>query len=405
MRIIVQFLEGGPASTACPPAEARRILREAFARLPIEAILLGWNLPPALVEACAEECRRAQAELYLWHPLLSGDGVFVPRPEWRTIGWNGARIADPRGRDEFTFVCPNRADARAEVLRHLEESLSAGFFQGVFLDRIRFPSPAADLTGSLACFCQSCAARAQSEGVDWPRVRKTLSGLLQNPEGRQRIVRFWLSAHAGSAAWSADEVLAQWAEFRNRSITGMVREAAALARVRGLKIGLDCFSPTLTPMVGQDLAELSASCDWIKGMIYLRAFGPATIPYEILDLAEGLHSSDAPDESGALANLAIAAGWELSSRAEEIRRGRLPSSILSAEIARGQEFCRCPFLAGLELAEIPGVAELDPVRLRKDWEALSAAAPAGVVLSWDLRHIPLERLEMVQQILSQPRGG
>ena len=113
MRIIVQFLEGGPASAGCPPAEARRMLREAFARLPIEAVLLGWNLPPALVEACAEECRRAQADLYLWHPLLSGDGVFLPRPEWRTVGWDGTRIADPRGRDEFTFVCPNRADVRA----------------------------------------------------------------------------------------------------------------------------------------------------------------------------------------------------------------------------------------------------------------------------------------------------
>jgi hypothetical protein len=405
MRIIVQFLEGGPASAGCPPAEARRLLREAFARLPIEAVLLGWNLPPALVESCAEECRRAQADLDLWHPLLSGDGVFVPRPEWRTVGWNGTRIADPRGRDEFTFVCPNRADVRQAVLRHLEDAVSAGFFQGVFLDRIRFPSPAADLAGSLACFCEACAARAQSSGVDWTLVLRTLSGLLQNPEGRRRIVRFWLSPHAGSAAWPADDVLAQWAEFRNRSITGIVREASALARARGMKVGLDCFSPTLTPMVGQNLEELSASSDWIKGMIYLRAFGPATLPYEILDLAGGLQSSDTPDESGALADLAIAAGWELSSRAEEIRRGRLPSSILSAEIARGRAACRCPFLAGLELAEIPGVAELDPVWIRKDWETLSAAAPDGVVLSWDLRHIPLERLEMVQQILSQSHGG
>ena len=164
----------------------------------------------------------------------------------------------------------------------------------------------------------------------------------------------------------------------------MVREAADRTRARGLKVGLDCFSPTLTPMVGQNLAELSASSDWIKGMIYLRAFGPATLPYEILDLASGLQSSDTPDESGALADLAIVAGWELSSRAEEIRRGRLPSSILSAEIARGRDVCRCPFLAGMELAEIPGVAELDPVWIRKDWETLSSAAPAGVVLSWDL---------------------
>ena len=399
MKIIVQFLEGGPASAGCPTAEARRILREAFARLPIEAVLLGWNLPPALVEACAEECRRAHAELYLWHPLLSGDGVFLARPEWRTAGVDGYAISDSRGREEFTFVCPNRAAAREAVLRHLEDALAPGFFQGVFLDRIRFPSPAADLTRDLACFCDDCSRMAKTAGMDWEHIRARVSGLLRTPEGRRTIIGRIFSANIPPADSPDYTAVDDLAAFRCRSITAIVQEAAGMARARGWKVGLDCFTPALAPMVGQDLAQLSACCDWIKGMVYLRAFGPAASPYELLGLTDALAEPGATDDGEALKFLARSTGWELPAIREEIRRGRLASSLLAIEIARGREACKSPFLAGVELAEIRGVVELDPVWIRKDWEALSAAAPDGVVLSWDLRHMPLERLEMVGRVL------
>jgi len=175
-----------------------------------------------------------------------------------------------------------------------------------------------------------------------------------------------------------------------------------MARSRGWKVGLDCFSPALAQMVGQDLAQLSACWDWIKGMVYLRAFGPTAIPFELVGLADALHSPGAADDREVLEFLARCTGWEPPSTREEIRRSRLPSSILAAEIARGREACGCPFLTGVELVEIPDVAEIDPVGIQKDWEAL-AAAPDGIVLSWDLRHMPVERLEMVNRILFHPQ--
>jgi hypothetical protein len=55
-----------------------------------------------------------------------------------------------------------------------------------------------------------------------------------------------------------------------------------------------------------------------------------------------------------------------------------------------------------ERFDIPGVDELDPVGSRKDWDGLAAVAPDRVVLSWDTRHIPPERLDMANRILSQP---
>jgi hypothetical protein len=400
MILSVQFLEGGPDSARVPPGEARDLLRSAFDRAPIDNVLLGWNLPPALIEACAAECSRRRADLYLWQPLLAGDGVFQPRPEWRTIGADGRPISDSKNRDEFTFVCPNRAGAREAVLQHLEDVLSCGCFQGVFLDRIRFPSPAESPGRMLACFCEDCARAAENAWVDLASVRRHLEWLLQTGEGKRSVIASFLSPPNPAQYGIAGGPLEQLMNFRRRSITAVVREAAGLARARGLKVGLDCFSPTLARMVGQDLAELSAFGDWIKGMTYIRAFGPAAIPYEIFGLAGTLLGSG-EDEIRATAFLAGAAEWDLPERREAIRRGGLPSTVLAEEISRGRKACVRPFLAGIELVDMPGIAELHPETIRGDMDALLAAAPDGIVLSWDLRHIPLERLEMVNEFLSR----
>ena len=59
-------------------------------------------------------------------------------------------------------------------------------------------------------------------------------------------------------------------------------------RAADLEVGLDCFSPALTRLVGQDLAALAPLADWTKLMVYGHARGPATLPYEIGALADWL---------------------------------------------------------------------------------------------------------------------
>ena len=83
--------------------------------------------------------------------MLTGDGVFMPRPEWQAVGLRGERVPGFRGMPEFTFVCPNRPAVREAVLARLHDAIRGGDYQGVFLDRIRYPSPAADPTRWLAC--------------------------------------------------------------------------------------------------------------------------------------------------------------------------------------------------------------------------------------------------------------
>jgi hypothetical protein len=398
MLTVVQYLEPGPHIACVSPEEARARLRAALQRWPIARVLLGWNLPSRIVEACAEECARWDAELYLWQPLLTGDGHFWPEPAWHTIGLSGQSVSGHAGRTDLTFVCPNRPSAREAVLEHLDQAIGDGHYRGVFLDRIRFPSPASDPAHDLACFCPSCRQLAANEGLDLVGAQECLQKLLQTREGKRTAAQCFLSGSRNEAAEKSAPWLEQLLAFRHTSITAVVEAAAELATARGLKVGLDCYTPSLARLVGQDLPALAERCDWIKVMTYVRAYSPASIPFEILGLANWLMTPDGESESRAMACLADAAGWRLPSRRAAVRHGRLPAEILTAEIRRGRAAHARQLLAGVELVEIPHVAELSAEQIEADAEAVRAGEPDGVVLSWDLWRIPLDRLESVSPL-------
>lgn len=56
---VVQYLENMPEVVRIAPHEARVKLRQAFDLLPISCVILGWNLPEPLVNACREETAQA----------------------------------------------------------------------------------------------------------------------------------------------------------------------------------------------------------------------------------------------------------------------------------------------------------------------------------------------------------
>jgi hypothetical protein len=295
---------------------------------------------------------------------------------------------------EFSFICPNQPAARESILRHLDQALAGDYFQGVFLDRIRFPSPADDLSRHLGCFCKACQKTAAQVGLDLPKIQQELACLIATPAGKIAALSPLLATSSESTPLPA---LEQFLEFRRHSITALVGAAADLARSREMQVGLDCFSPTLTRMVGQDLRALAQHGDWIKVMTYARAYGPASLPFEILGLIEDLMRGT-ENEIEALNHLQAVTGWPLPTRRAEIRRGKLPAQILTEELQRGRAAQPPQLFAGIELVEMPGIAELNSGQIAEDARAVRAAAPDGIVFSWDLQWMSLERLREAQEV-------
>ncbi len=129
----IQYLGGGDVSSAIDPDQASRCLRAACERLRFSIIIIGWNLPEALIDVCREEAEHASAQLYLWHPLLCSDGGFALQQEWRTINLQGEAVHGYQDMPDFTFICPNKPEARQTAINHLDKVLRTGSYHGMLL--------------------------------------------------------------------------------------------------------------------------------------------------------------------------------------------------------------------------------------------------------------------------------
>jgi hypothetical protein len=319
----------------------------------------------------------------------------MPCPEWQTIGLCGERVPGFQGLPEFTFVCPNKPAVQEAVQARVREVARAGQYEGLFLDRIRFPSPAADPEIGLACFCPDCQAEASREGLDLEGARRQIGALLSSPEGTWSLVRALFDAEDG-AGGAGELALRALLRFRRASVSRLVAAVAREIRAAGLEVGLDCFSPALAGMVGQDLGALAGCSDWVKVMSYGHTLGPAGLPFELLGLIDWLARREAMDRREAIMRLSRASGLGLPASAEELRDNGLSSAALASEVRAARRQGVTALLAGIELVELEGIAHLAQRQVEADLRAFRGASVDGLVLSWDLWHIPPERLEWVR---------
>lgn len=379
--ITVQYLEYAPHDGT--PAQVRERLRQAFDLLPISIVVLGWDLPPQLEEEIVEETALHHAALYRWHPLLASDTGFALPVEWQTINIRGEPVPSFKGLPEFTFICPNRSDVQEWIAERIEVAAGRGIYQGLFLDRMRFPSPAENPEGYLACFCKYCQRIALDSGVDLESVRRHIESILRDAKNAEFFVRSLFKP-------TDDSLLESIFNFRSDCISRTIHSATKLSRSHGLSIGLDCFSSSLARMVGQDLSALNKSSDWIKLMTYPRVFGPAGLPFELRALAEWLKARYNVHDVEALQIVNEASGLSLTPSG-------LDSESIAHEIQRGRDAGIKNLLAGLALVELEGVHTSTPQQIERDLSACQDAD--GLALSWDLWHIRLDTLKLLQRII------
>ncbi|MFC1960509.1 hypothetical protein ACFLYO_07355 [Chloroflexota bacterium] len=303
--LAIQYLESNPVIADLTPTEVREKLRAAFDLLPLDMVLVGWLLPDKLLNVVVDECQQAGADLYRWHLLLTGDGVLNPPPEWQVIGLNGRPVPGFKGMPEFTFMCPNRPAVQEAVLSHLQDRLADDRYTGLFLDRIRWPSPAENLDAALGCFCPDCQRVAAASGLNLIAVRQHIANLTATRSGLEQFMAALLNPAAidQTAANSDLKVFTEFLDWRRDRITGFVGQATQVIRKGGKSVGLDCFTLALTGMVGQDLRALNAHGDWIKPMIYGHTYSPAGIVYELSGLADWLIDRHQMAETEAMALL------------------------------------------------------------------------------------------------------
>ena len=371
------------------------------AAIDLDLLIVGFREAP---EIFREFCRprRPVDDVFLWYNLLSDidemeDSDLVVN--WRgepSRGWGGWTKKNAEVQETFRFVCPNNPAPRGKTLRRLRELLGRYGFAGVFLDKLRFPSPANGLDELLSCFCDHCRRVARATDLDLDEVAKVLERRAVNldsaaaPRGGH-CHESWLEAIA-----AGNPLLSRFLRFRAASIARVVEEAAEEAGRLGRKVALDLFSPCLAPLVGQDYRRLSRHCAWAKPMTYRLARGPAGLRLEIPALVEGVVRRFAVDEARVLE-------WAIqhvkafdAAMLGETRASAVPLPFMREEIETAiRAMNPVPVYFGLELVSQPGVIDVEPRQVREMVSAGRAANAEGLIMSWDLMHAPMDGVRVL----------
>ncbi len=396
--LTIQYLEDSPQLPSLDRSALLDRLRRAAGILPFSHLLIGWRLPGALLDACRQEAGRLGLRFLRWQPLLTLGKEFSASTDWQVQGLAGQKVQGYRGLPEFTFLCPNHPAVQEAVTVHLGTLVGAGVYQGFFLDRVRFPSPSHDPIQDLACFCEHCTRKAAEYGLDLVEIRTLLLEQAREPKGRLSLVTALMDGQPGPDSLDQNSAMRQFISFRQKSIADFLALVAAPLKASHLEIGLDCFSPSLARMVGQDLTRLGRHADWVKLMTYLHTFAPAGLPYELAGLLRYVTGNCQLDEQQALQLICRCTGLPVPSGSQALARQGLPPAAFELELQRGLQATTSPILAGIELVDLPGVVSLNPGQIRSDLAAIRRLAPHGLAISWDLLHIPLDRLELVAQV-------
>jgi hypothetical protein len=375
--------------------EGMRRRVEAVAKLiELDFLILGGHELPEIFDGFSGPDRPVR-DVYLWYNTLSdiagmeeSDLVVNWRGE-KSRGWGGWSEQGADVRETFRFVCPNNPAPRRKTLARLRELMARYPFTGVFIDKIRFPSPANGFDELLCCFCEHCRRAARAIDLDLEAVRRIVADGTINP------VTSATSPGIGGA-WlddllAANPLLARFHRFRCDSITGLVAEAYDEIRQLGRSVAFDLFSPGLASLVGQDYRALSRYCVWAKPMTYRVAEGPAGLRLEIPALADGIaRHFKIPEAQISAWAAAHISGFDRSALSQT-RREAVPIGLITEEIAAAVAAMHpVPVYFGLELVRHPGVIDITPALVEAMVKAGRAADAAGLVISWDLMHAPME---------------
>ena len=258
-------------------------LHEAFGHLPINIVLLGWDIPPRLEEEIAKETSNHGARLFRWQPWLTRATLNEGTLDWAVIGPDSSPSRDTRMTRLLLSFVPIEKECRIRLQKSWQELLREGCFREFSWIECDFPPRLTIQLLTWVAFAR-IAPVLQHRKV-WISIK---SKLICKGHPFPSIISIEIIQSLLVKPHSPENLLDSFLEFRSQSIFDAVEATFRQAHSLGLSIGLDCFSPSLTRMAGQDLSLLGSVSDWIKLMIYPRTFSPAGLSFEIFGLVTWL---------------------------------------------------------------------------------------------------------------------
>ncbi len=245
-------------------------------------IIAGWTTETELYRELRRYTAARQMELWLWFPVFSehtGQAYFRAQ---RNIATGRAFEGTVFDKDEnFDFCCPSDEELPEKLAEIYDRYYADVGFDGIFLDRIRYPSLTAGLPALFGCACPECMDWFGKNGLPEREIRECFADIREKAGDAHCENPLGIRAYEDDRYSFADPVMEQLCFLKQKRITETVSRVVKRFRQRGLKIGMDLFAPFLAPFVGQDYRALGAMADLVKPMIYRLTDTPAGMEFEL----------------------------------------------------------------------------------------------------------------------------
>ena len=368
--VTIQIHTGGfdstPASLDIPAIKKK--LSGFYNKTHVECVMIGWN-PKAEIGELVDYLRQQGTGVYLWLPVFSGLDGFSP-----LIGTNRTPVVHSYKAEKgerFDFGCPADHNNIRHIKQYFEANFSDDYYDGIFLDKIRFPSFISGKDPVLTCFCPFCQPLHNLS-----EIREPLN--TENPLD--------LVAYTGLRYEISNENLAELFAYKARTVTDSVTALATYFRGKGYKIGLDLFAPYLSFFVGQDYNGLAKCADFIKPMFYRETYAPAGLPFELNMYAAAFGGDPHMIESRKQHLLRVA-------NTSEVNVDFINREIIGIREVIGDT----KLYAGIEINYNERIAPITAPYIRENISQLKNAD--GFALSWDLCSTPDDNISAALEAL------
>lgn len=384
-------------------------LATAKEALNLDALMIWSDIDKKDLDLVREICRDFKIKTYLWYSILADISGFKVEQKQavetfdglRGYGKNGCWDKLGEGEEDFLFLCPNDEEHIRRIFDQYQNKIKESGFDGVFLDRIRFPSPSNGFELLFSCFCKSCLKKFfNNYGEDLESYRNQAKTVFKN--FKTIDVNYLQTCQSLSDVIIRDS-LEKFYDFRKQNIYQVLKMFADKAKQMGKLVGVDLFAPSLAPLVSQDYQLLAKTCDWIKPMIYCHTSSPAGLPLELYCFIRAiLDNNPTLDEGQLIREISRIIGVDLPTQINDILKNGISEHIICSEMQKIKEFNlpeKVDIYVGLEAVQIPKVCNIDRSILKKYLESFIKTDTKGIILSWNLLKIPDENLKLAGDIL------
>lgn len=387
----------------------KKKLATAKETLNLDALMIWSDINKKDLDLVRKICIEFKIKTYLWYPILADIPGFKVEQEQAVETFDGLRGYGKNsywdkleeGEEDFLFLCPNDEDHIRRIFDQYQNKIKESGFDGVFLDRIRFPSPSNGFETLFSCFCKSCLSKFYNNyGEDLKDYRNQVKTFFK--KFKTIDINYLQTCQSFSDIIIRDS-LKKFYDFRKQNIYQVLKMFADKAKQMGKLVGVDLFAPSLAPLVSQDYQLLTKTCDWIKPMIYCHTSSPAGLPLELYCFIRAiLDINPVLDEGQLIREISRIIGADLPTQINELLKNGVSENIIYSEMQKIKELNlkeSVDIYIGLEAVQIPGLCNITERILKKYLKSMIETDIKGMILSWDLLKIPDENLQLVGDIL------